>query len=188
MAGRLENLARFLNKWFFVLMPLVLFVVAFALVTDYQQPWIRAMVSSSLVKKVGKAFGEIAVNFMVAAAFYYVLREACVRARRLNIAFPAWLDLWLKYWIGVLRLLHPVLGLFVLAAVLFHGYIMWLIWLDGNWDLAVWTGLLAAGILILATLSGLFVHHKPRILKGRYLHRVMGIAFLVAYAIHNATE
>jgi len=186
--GLLEKLAQWTHKWFAGIAVLLFLAVAFLIVSDVLNLWIVSSSSPKAVKKVGEAFGEIAAFLAFLAMIYYVFRESYVITRRLSFKLPVWLDSFLKYWMSVLRLTHSVVGILVFVAVLVHGYVLWMVWGGGKMNLAVWTGLGAAVVLLLAQISGIFIRQMPKLLAWRYLHRLAGISFLVAYAIHKAVE
>lgn len=98
---------------------------------------------------------------------------------------PVWLDGWAKYWISLLRLAHPLLGVIVFSVVVLHGYVMWQIWAGGNFSFAVETGLMAATILSIVATSGLLIRSMPKLAKLRYVHRLVGMLFVLSFVIHR---
>lgn len=158
------------------------------LLTDVQNHWIGTMLPSNLLRKLGKGAGEFAATLAFAAISYYVLREAFVAAMRRKLALPAELASILKLLVSVLRLVHPFLGVLVLVIVLFHGYVLWLIWSAGNFNMSVSSGLLAFSVLTIAAVSGLCIRLLPKLLKFRYVHRIAGILFILAFSLHKMFE
>ena len=184
----LENLAQFLHRRLYVLMLLALAAVGLILLTDMRTHWLESLFAFERLGKIGKSAGEIAAPIAFFAISYFVLREAFVAAKRRKLTLPAWLDGLIKYLVTVLRLSHPFVGVLVLVFVLFHGYVLWLIWAAGNFNPAVSSGLIAFAILAVAALSGICIRLLPKILKLRYVHRVLGILFILAFWLHKMFE
>ena len=188
MAGWLENLAQFLHKHLYALALLVLTAVGILLIADAQSHWLENLLAFNLLKKTGKSAGKIAATIAFVAISYYVLRELYVAAKRRKLALPGLIDAGVKYLVTVLRLSHPFIGILVFATVLFHGYVLWMVWAAGNFNLAVNSGILAFVILAFAALTGLCIRLMPKMLKFRYLHRIAGILFIAAFWLHEMFE
>ncbi len=137
------------------------------------------------IGKLGESIGKTAFFLGFVAALYYGVRNVFVTLRKMHAPIPAWLDSLVKYWITVLRLAHPLVGVLVFAVVLLHGYILWQIWAAGNFNYAVDTGLLAAAILLVVAMSGLFIRRMPQLSRLRQVHRFVGILFVLSFVIHK---
>ncbi len=137
------------------------------------------------IGKLGESIGKAAFFLGFVATLYYGVRDVFVTLRKMHAPMPVWLDSIVKYWITVLRLMHPLLGVLVFSVVLLHGYVIWQIWAAGNFNYAVDTGLMAAAILVMVAVSGLFVRWMPKLTKLRYVHRLVGILFVLSFVIHR---
>lgn len=184
-AGWLENLAKLAHDKFYFFAPLFLLSV-FAIVGSNQWlHWIERTIPARLVRGVAGSIGEAAFFLGFVATLYYGMRDVFATARKLHAPIPAWLDSPVKYWIMVLRLMHPLLGVAVFSVVLLHGYVMWRILAAGKFSFAIETGLSAAAILVLVAFSGLFIRWMPKLTKLRYVHRLVGILFTLAFVVHK---
>ena len=188
LVGWLENLAQFLHRHLYALALLVLAAVGIILLADVRTHWLENLLAFNLLEKTGKSAGKMAATIAFAAISYYVLRELYVAAKRRKLVLPGLIDAGVKYLVTVLRLSHPFFGILVLATVLFHGYVLWMVWAAGNFNLAVNSGILAFVILAFAALTGLCIRLMPKMLKFRYLHRIAGILFIAAFWLHEMFE
>ena len=188
MAGWLERLAQFLHRHLYVLALLALAAVGSILIADIRTHCLENWLAFEFLHKLGKSAGKIAATIAVIAISYYLLRELYVAARRRKLDLPGVLDAGAKYLVSVLRLSHPFIGLLVFVTVLFHGYVLWMIWAAGNFNPAVYTGLLAFLFLTCAALSGFCIRLMPKTMKFRTLHRSAGILFLMAFWLHKMFE
>jgi hypothetical protein len=181
----LANLAQFANRHFYFLAAGLISATVILLASDYWQHWIAAILSVAGIEKLGREIGETAFNLGFVATLYYGVRDIFVIARRMKLRIPVWLDSLVKYWITVLRLGHPFLGSLVFSVVLVHGYVMWRIWDGGNFNFAIETGLTAASILLLVAVTGLCIRWMPKMLKLRFVHRLVGILFVLFFVLHR---
>ena len=188
MKSWLENLAQSLHRHLYAISLLALAAVGTMLLSDIQTHWLEKLLTGDLPQKIGKVAGKIAVTIAFVAISYYVLREAFVTVKRKKMTLPAWFDGSAKYLVTVLRLIHPFIGVLVLVIVLFHGYVLWLIWDAGNFNPAVSSGLLAFSVLVIAALFGLCIRLLPKLQKIRVWHRLAGILFLFAFWLHKMFE
>ena len=184
----LDDTAKFLHRRFFLLGPAILSLGILMVLTDSWLHWIAAMIPSARIENLGRIIGKAAFYLGFVATLYYGVRDIFVTARRMKLMIPDWLDFQAKYWITVLRLAHPFLGTLVFSVVLLHGYVMWKVWAGGNFTFAVETGQLAAAILVLVAISGLFIRWMPKMMKLRHVHRLVGISFLLAFVLHRITN
>lgn len=188
MAGWMENLAQFLHKHLYALALLVLAAVGIILIADVRTHWLETLLAFNLLEKTGKSAGKIAATIAFAAISYYVLRELYVAAKRRKLVLPGLIDAGVKYLVTVLRLSHPFIGILVFVTVLFHGYVLWMVWAAGNFNLAIDSGLVAFAILTFAAITGICIRMMPKALKFRYLHRSAGILFIAAFWLHKMFE
>ena len=185
MSTRLEQGAQFAHKHFAALAAGLIFAVFLLLGSDQWFQWVEKVLSFAWIEEIGKNIGKIAFFLGFAATLYYGVREAFATARGMKLHIPVWLDSLLKYWIRVLRFLHPLMGTLVFSVVLLHGYVMWRIWAAGNFSFAVETGLIAAAILIVVATSGFFIRWMPKLTKLRYVHRLVGLLFVLSFVVHR---
>ncbi len=185
MASWLENLAKETHQKFYVLASLFVMAVVALLLMDPQLQWLVKMIPSVRIDKIGKRIGEAAFVLGFVATLYYGVREVFVTLRKMHAPIPVWLESMVKYWIMVLRLAHPLLGVLVFSVVLLHGYIIWWIWAAGNFNYAVGTGLMAAAILLMVAVSGLFIRWMSKLTRLRLVHRLVGILFVLSFVIHR---
>ncbi|HWR28664.1 MAG TPA: hypothetical protein VN631_02420 [Negativicutes bacterium] len=185
MAAWLGNLAKAAHQKFYVLALVLVLAVTALVMSDQSAHWIERIIPFERIGKVGESIGETAFFLGFVATLYYGVRDAFVTARKMHAPIPAWLDSLAKYWITVLRLAHPLLGVLVFSVVLLHGYVMWQIWAAGNFSFAVETGLTAAAIMVMVALSGLFIRWMPKLTKLRYVHRLVGILFVLSFIVHR---
>ncbi len=185
MAAWLENFAKATHNRFFYLAPSLLLAAVAVVLSDHQLQWIEKLIPFERIGKLGESIGKTAFLLGFAATLYYGVRDAFVTARKLQVRIPVWLDSPVKYWITVLRLAHPLMGVLVFSTVLLHGYVMWRIWAGGNFSFAVETGLMAAAILVMVAMSGLCIRWMPKQGKLRYVHRLVGILFVLSFIIHR---
>jgi hypothetical protein len=185
LAAWLENLAKATHQRFYFLAPIFILAVVTVVLSDQRLHWIEGLLPFERIGKLGESVGKIAFSLGFVATLYYGVRDVFVTLRKMNAPIPAWLDSKVKFWITVLRLAHPLLGVLVFSVVLLHGYIIWQIWAAGNYNYAVDTGLMAAAILVMVAVSGLFVRWLPKFTKLRYVHRLVGILFVLSFVIHR---
>lgn len=185
MAEWLVTLAQIAQRRFYVLSLALLLTVATLLAGDQQTHWIKALAPFERIGRLGESIGKGAFFLSFIATLYYGVRDAFAAARKMRVPIPGWLDSRVKYWIMVLRLAHPLLGVVVVCVVLLHGYVMWRVWSAGTFSFAVETGLVATAILSLVALSGLFVRALPKLTKLRHVHRLVGILFVLSFVIHR---
>lgn len=185
MAVWLENLAKSVHRNFYALAAALVLTVVALVAGDQQIQWIEGFIPFERIGKLGESIGKAAFVLGFVATLYYGVRDSFVTARKMHAPIPPWLDSLVKYWITVLRLAHPLLGVLVFSVVLLHGYVMWRIWAAGNFSFAVETGLVAAAVLIVVTLSGLFIRWMPKLTKLRYVHRLVGIVFVLSFVVHR---
>lgn len=185
MATWLENLAKLTHHRFYLLAPTLLLLAVAMVLSDQRIHWIESLLPFERIGKLGESVGKAAFTLGFIATLYYGVRDVFVTLRKLKAPIPAWLDSMVKYWITVLRLMHPLLGVLVFSVVLLHGYVIWQIWAAGNFSYAVDTGLMAAAILVVVAVSGMFVRWLPKLTKLRYVHRLVGILFVLSFVIHR---
>jgi hypothetical protein len=185
MAAWLENLANAAHRNFYALALAFALTAGALVVVDLQTHWVASLNSLKLIRNLGKSIGEVAFNFGFIAILYYGVRESFVKAKKAHVTIPDQFDSMVKYWITVLRLVHPMIGVLVFSFVLLHGYIMWQVWAAGNISLAIGTGLSAGSVLIAIAASGLYLRWKPQMMKFRVAHRFAGILFVVAFIVHQ---
>ena len=181
----LENLAKSIHRNFYALAALLVLTVVTLVAVDRQIQWIEGVIPFERIGKLGESIGKAAFLLGFVATLYYGVRDAFVTARKMHAPIPSWLDSLVKYWIAVLRLAHPLLGTLVFSVVLLHGYVMWWIWAGGNIGSAVQTGLIAAGVMIVVAVSGLFIRLMPKQTKLRIFHRLMAILFVLSFVVHR---
>jgi len=185
MAAWLQNLANLAHQKFHIIAStLVLAVIAFV-ISDLLVHWIESLIPADRIDKLGESVGKTAFVLGFVATLYYGVRDAFVTARKMHVPIPARVDALAKYWITVLRLAHPLLGVVVFSVVLLHGYVMWRIWAGGNFSYAIETGLMAAAILSVVAVSGLCVRWLPKVTHLRHVHRIVGILFVLSFVIHK---
>jgi hypothetical protein len=185
LASWLENLAKATHRLFFVLAAGLVLTAVAIVISDQRLHWIETLIAFERIGKLGESVGKAAFVLGFVATLYYGVRDAFATARKMKAPIPAWLDVRAKYWISVLRLAHPLLGVLVFSIVTLHGYIMWQIWAGGNFSFAVDSGLMAAAILVMVACSGLFIRWLPKLTKLRYVHRLVGILFVLSFVIHR---
>lgn len=185
MALWLENLATNANQKFHVFASLLILAVVTMILSDQFSHWIEALVPFDRIGNLGEGIGKAAFLLGFVATLYYGVRDSFVMVRKMQIPIPARVDSGVKYWITVLRLGHPLLGVLVFSVVLLHGYIMWRIWAAGHFSFAVETGLMAAALMLVVAVSGLYVRWMPKLTKLRYVHRLVGILFVLSFVIHR---
>ena len=185
MAIWLENLAKTLHQKFHVFASILVLTAVTLLLSDILSHWIESMISFERIGKFGDSVGKTAFMLGFVATLYYGVRDSFVTARKMHVPISAKVDSFVKYWITVLRLAHPLLGVLVFSVVLLHGYIMWRIWAGGHFNFEVETGLMAAAILVVVAVSGLFVRWMPKLTKLRYVHRLVGLLFVLSFVIHK---
>ena len=185
MATWLENLAKATHQRFHFLAPIFILLAVTIVLSDQRFHWIEGLLPFERIGKLGESIGKAAFILGFVATLYYGVRDVFVTLRKMQTPIPAWLEGMVKYWITVLRLAHPLLGVLVFSIVLLHGYIIWQIWAAGNFSYAVDTGLMAAAILVMVAVSGLFVRWLPKLTKLRYVHRLVGILFVLSFVIHR---
>ena len=185
LSTKLEQGAQFAHKHFAALAAGLIFAVFLLLGSDQWFQWVEKALSFAWIEEIGENIGKIAFFLGFTATLYYGMREAFVTAHGMKLHIPVWLDSLFKYWIRVLRFLHPLVGMLVFSAVLLHGYVMWWIWAAGNFSFPVQTGLTAAGILVLGAVSGLGVRWRPKRTMFRYMHRFAGFLFVLSFVVHR---
>ncbi len=185
MALWLENLAKNAHQKFHVFASILILAVVAMILSDQLSHWIEALVPFERIGKLGESIGKAAFLLGFVATLYYGVRDSFVMVRKMQIPIPARVDSGVKYWITVLRLGHPLLGVVVFSVVLLHGYVMWWIWAAGNFSFAVETGLMAAALMLVVAASGLYVRWMPKMTKLRYVHRLVGILFVLSFVIHR---
>jgi hypothetical protein len=181
----LENLAKAAHRRFFVLAVALVSTVVVVVISNQALHWIESLIAFDRIGKLGESIGKTAFVLGFVATLYYGVRDVFVILRKSQVPIPAGVDVWVKYWISVLRLTHPFLGVLVFAVVVLHGYIMWQVWAGGNFGFAVDTGLMAAAILAMVAMSGLLIRWMPKFTKLRYLHRLVGMVFVLSFVIHR---
>lgn len=184
-AGWLEKLAKVMSSRFYLLAPSLVLAFVTLVVSDQQLHWIERLIPFARIGKFGEGLGETAFTLGIVATLYYGVRDVFASAKKLHVQIPVWLDSLVKYWITVLRLAHPLLGVLVFSIVFLHGYVMWRIWSAGHFNYAVETGLLAAAILVVVATSGLFIRWMPKQVKLRHVHRLVGILFVLSFMVHR---
>lgn len=185
MATWLENLAKVAHRWVFVLAVALVSTVLAVVISNQRFHWIESLIAFERIGKLGGSIGKTAFILGFAATLYYGVRETFVMLKKSQAPVPVWLDGWAKYWISLLRLAHPLLGVIVFSVVVLHGYVMWQIWAGGNFSFAVETGLMAATILSIVATSGLLIRSMPKLAKLRYVHRLVGMLFVLSFVIHR---
>ena len=185
MAVWLENLAKSTHRYFYVLAAAILLTAVALVAGDRQNQWIEGLIPFERIGKLGESIGKAAFVLGFVAVLYYGVRESFVVLRRKQVILPAWLDSVLKYWISVLRWVHPLVGVLVASVLLLHGYVMWWIWAAGNFSFAVLTGLIAAAVMTVVALSGLFIRRMPKQTMLRYVHRTAAILFVLSFVVHR---
>jgi len=188
MALWLENLAKNAHLKFHVFASLLILAVVTLILSNQLSHWIETLVPLERIGKLGEGIGKSAFLLGFVATLYYGVRDSFVTVRKMQIPIPARVDSVVKYWITVLRLAHPLLGVVVFSVVVLHGYVMWWIWAAGNFSFAIETGLMAAALMLVVALSGLYVRWMPKLTKLtklRYVHRLVGILFVLSFVIHR---
>lgn len=185
MPGWLERIAKQLHRKFHVYAAVLVTAAAVLLLSDHWTHWIEHLVPLDRIGRLGESIGKGAFLLGFAATLYYGVRDLFATARKMRVPVSGRLDSFAKYWITVLRLAHPLLGVLVLAVVTVHGYVMWRIWAGGNFSFAVETGLMAAAILSVVAVSGLCVRWLPKMYKLRHVHRLVGLLFVLSFIIHR---
>ena len=155
------------------------------IVLDYRAQQLEKLISFKRIESVGETTGKLAVLMVLAATTYYLAREAYVKTRAIKVKLPAWLESNAVRVIGWLRLTHPLLGLLVLSLVLLHGYIMWWVWAAGNFSPATISGMAAAVMLGLVSLTGGLIRLLPKRISLRLLHRLHSVGFVAAFIVHR---
>lgn len=181
----LENLAKSIHRNFYALAALLVLTVVTLVAVDRQIQWIEGVIPFERIGKLGESIGKAAFLLGLVAVLYYGVRESYVVLRKKQGVLPAGLDAMLKYWISFLRWVHPLVGVMVGSVLLLHGYVMWWIWAGGNIGSAVQTGLIAAGVMIVVAVSGLFIRLMPKQTKLRIFHRLMAILFVLSFVVHR---
>lgn len=185
LAAWLERLAKAAHGGFSYLAGMLAIVVMGIVISDRSLQWIENQIPFEQIGPVGGFLGKAAVVLGLAAILYYIVRESFLQARKRMLPLPAWLEGSLKYWIPLLRLMHPLLGVVVFSQVVLHGYIMWQVWSSGNLNNAVYTGLVAAGAVLLSLMSGFSIRRNPKKMDTRVLHRIAGILFFLFVIVHR---
>lgn len=181
----LENLAKTSQQKFYLLASLCVTAVAAFILIDPQLQWLGQAIPFVRIDKIGKRIGKAAYLLGFVAIFYYVIRESFVMARKMKAPIPARLDAATKTLIAVLRLSHPLLGVLAFSLGLLHGYVMWKVWTAATFDFAMNTGLVAVASLVIVSFSGLLIRWMPKLIKLRYLHRLVGILFVLSFVFHR---
>ena len=132
------------------------------------------------VKKLGKSLGTPAAVLGGLCFAYYLLRELFVRGRKRGWKLPAQVDSGWKSTLKVLRLLHPLLGIFMAYLVWLHGSL--LLWAGVSLRSSRMVSGLAEGLLALfLLLSGSWLLRQKAL---RRWHRWVGCLAIVLFLVH----